>query len=217
MEDSDKSVYNIRHDFEKSSLNENEAEQFPALQFEKWMNDAINSTIPEVMAMTLSTVNKEGKPSGRILYLREYGNDNYAFFTNYQSRKANDLIHNPNACLTFFWREMERQIRIEGTVEFHSKEASDNYFYSRPHYSKIGAWSSPQSSVLKNREELENLVTEFDKRYATEDVPRPVYWGGYTLKANYYEFWQGRKSRLHDRIAYTLTDNNNWKIERLAP
>ena len=217
MEDSDKSVYNIRHDFEKSSLNENEAEQFPALQFEKWMNDAIKSNIPEVMAMNLSTVNKEGKPSGRILYLREYGNDNFAFFTNYKSRKANDLIHNPNACLTFFWKEMERQIRIEGTVEFHSKEASDNYFHSRPHYSKIGAWSSPQSSVLKNREELENLVTEFDKRYATEDVPRPVYWGGYTLKANYYEFWQGRKSRLHDRIAYTLTDNNNWKIERLAP
>jgi len=217
MKDSGKSVYNIRHDFEKSSLNEIEIEQLPSLQFEKWLNDSVNSNIPEVMAMTLSTVNSQGKPSGRILYLREFGDDKYAFFTNYQSRKANDLIQNPNACLTFFWRELERQIRIEGSVEFHSKEASDKYFHSRPHHSKIGAWSSPQSKVLKNREELEDLVTEFDKRYAKEDVPRPEYWGGYILKANYYEFWQGRKSRLHDRIAYTLTENKTWKIERLAP
>ena len=217
MEESGKSVYNIRHDFEKSSLNESDIELQPALQFEKWLNDAIALSLPEVMAMTLSTVNKQGKPSGRILYLREYGADCYAFFTNYQSRKATDLIENPNACLTFFWRELERQIRIEGTVEFHTKEASDTYFYSRPHYSKIGAWSSPQSKVIKDRTELENLVTEFDKKYTTEDVPRPEYWGGYVLKANYYEFWQGRKSRLHDRISYTLTDHDNWKIERLAP
>lgn len=128
MEDSDKSVYNIRHDFEKSSLNENEAEQFPALQFEKWMNDAINSTIPEVMAMTLSTVNKEGKPSGRILYLREYGNDNYAFFTNYQSRKANDLIHNPNACLTFFGEKWNDKSELKVQLNFTQKKQAITIF-----------------------------------------------------------------------------------------
>ncbi len=216
MEQSDKSIYNLRHDFSKSSLNENDVNSSPALQFDSWMKQALDSKIEEALAMVLSTVNKEGQPSGRILYLREYGNDNFAFFTNYHSRKGEELVENNRACLTFFWRELERQVRIEGTVEKHSKEASDKYFYSRPHYSKVGAWSSPQSKVIKDRTELEGFVSEFDKRYKTEDVPRPEFWGGYILKANYYEFWQGRESRLHDRIAYTL-EGNNWKIERLAP
>lgn len=217
MKESNKSIYNLRHDFEKATLNESDVDKNPSLQFEKWMHQALEAKVNEALAMTLSTANKQGKPSGRVLYLREYSDNNFAFFTNYKSRKAEDLQENPFACLTFFWHELERQVRIEGTVEFHSKEASDKYFYSRPHYSKIGAWSSPQSKVIKNRKELEDLVTDFDKRYQTEDVPRPEYWGGYVLKANYYEFWQGRKSRLHDRIAYTLQADNTWKIERLAP
>lgn len=217
MEQSDKSIYNLRHDFSKSSLNETDVNNSPALQFASWMKQALDSQIDEALAMVLSTVNKNGKPSGRVLYLREYGDDNFAFFTNYNSRKGEELSENNHACLTFFWRELERQVRIEGTVQKHSKEASDKYFYARPHYSKIGAWSSPQSKVLKNRSELESLVSSFDKRYQTEDVPRPEYWGGYVLKADYYEFWQGRESRLHDRIAYTLQEDMSWKIERLAP
>jgi pyridoxamine 5'-phosphate oxidase len=217
MEQSDKSIYNLRHDFSKASLDEKEVDALPSDQFGKWMLQALEARIPEAQAMVLSTVNAAGKPSARVVYLREYGNGNFAFFTNYKSRKAEELLKNPNACLTFFWPELERQIRIEGVIEMHTKEASDAYFYSRPHTSKIGAWSSPQSKVLKDRTELENLVTEFDKRYPNEDVPRPEYWGGYRLKANYYEFWQGRASRLHDRIAYTQQKDGNWKIERLAP
>lgn len=217
MEQSDKSIYNLRHDFSMASLDEKEVDPLPSGQFEKWILQALEARISEAQAMVLSTVNEAGKPSARVVYLREYGNGNFAFFTNYHSRKAEELLHNPNACLTFFWPGLERQIRIEGVVEKHTKEASDAYFYARPHSSKIGAWSSPQSKVLKDRTELENLVTEFDKQYTTHDVPRPEFWGGYVLKANYYEFWQGRASRLHDRIAYTLQNNNTWKIERLAP
>ncbi|HEY1039970.1 MAG TPA: pyridoxamine 5'-phosphate oxidase [Bacteroidia bacterium] len=217
MEQSDKSIYNLRHDFSKSSLNETDVNSSPARQFDIWMKQAVEAQISEAIAMVLSTVSKDNKPSARVVYLREHGNNNFAFFTNYNSRKGEELAANNNACITFFWRELERQIRIEGTIEKHSKEASDKYFYSRPHHSKIGAWSSPQSKVLKNREELENMVTSFDKQYQTEDVPRPEFWGGYVLKANYYEFWQGRASRLHDRITYTLQQDGSWKIERLAP
>ena len=217
MKQSHKSIYNLRHDFEKAKLNENEVNKNPALQFEQWMLQALEVKVHEALAMTLSTANKLGKPSARVLYLREYNDNKFAFFTNYKSRKAEDLLENPVACLSFFWHELERQVRIEGTVELHSKEASDNYFHSRPHESKIGAWSSPQSKVIKNRKELEDLVSEFDSRYKTKDVPRPEYWGGYVLNATYYEFWQGRKNRLHDRIAYTLQPDNTWKIERLAP
>ncbi len=217
MKESGKSIYDLRHDFEKATLNESDVDSNPAIQFEKWMHQALEAKVVEALAMTLSTASKEGKPSGRILYLREYSENRFAFFTNYKSKKAEDLLENPFASINFFWQELERQVRIEGSVEFHSKEASDKYFYSRPHYSKVGAWSSPQSKVIKDRTELENLVTEFDTKYKTEDVPRPEYWGGYILKATYYEFWQGRKSRLHDRIAYTLQDDRTWKIERLAP
>jgi pyridoxamine 5'-phosphate oxidase len=216
MEQSDKSIYNLRHDFSKSSLNENDVNGLPALQFDSWLQQSLQSEVPEAMAMVLGTVNKTGKPSGRVVYLREYGDNNFAFFTNYNSKKGEELLENPYACITFFWRELERQVRIEGIVEKHSKEASDKYFHSRPRYSKIGAWSSPQSKIIKDRVELEGLVNEFDSRYQTADVPRPEHWGGYVLKANYYEFWQGRESRLHDRISYTL-ENDTWKIERLAP
>lgn len=217
MEQSDKSIYNLRHDFSMASLDEKDVNAAPALQFARWMQQALDAEVREPLAMVLSTVSASGKPSARVLYLRESGTDVFAFFTNYLSRKGEELSGNTNACLTFFWPELERQLRIEGVVEKHSKEASDKYFYARPHYSKIGAWSSPQSKVLKNRSELESLVTDFDKKYQTTDVPRPDFWGGYVLKANYYEFWQGRESRLHDRIAYTLQNDNSWKIERLAP
>lgn len=217
MEQSDKSIYNRRHDFTKAKLDETEVNPDPSVQFEMWMKQTLESDVREPHAMVLSTVSASGMPSGRILYLREYGKNTFAFFTNYLSRKGEELSHNNKASMTFFWPELERQIRIEGTVEKHSKEASDKYFYARPYYSKIGAWSSPQSKPLKNRTELDHLVTSYDEKYKTEDVPRPEFWGGYILKANYYEFWQGRESRLHDRICFQLQHDNSWKIQRIAP
>lgn len=217
MEQSNKSIYGLRHDFIKASLDEKDVNSVPHLQFEKWMQEVLDAGVREPHAMVLSTVSSSGMPSGRILYLREHKDNTFAFFTNYLSRKGEELMANNKASMTFFWPELERQLRIEGTVTKHSKEASDKYFYSRPHYSKIGAWSSPQSKPLKNRAELDNLVTDYDKKYQTEDVPRPEFWGGYILTANYYEFWQGRESRLHDRIAYTMQNDGHWKIDRLAP
>jgi pyridoxamine 5'-phosphate oxidase len=148
--------------------------------------------------------------------MREFENGKIWFYTNYNSRKAKHMDNNANVCLTFFWPDLERQIRLEGTVIKCEKSYSDNYFYNRPRESKIGSWSSNQSSVLKSRKELEDLVADFTKKFEDKEVPRPDFWGGWEFTPNYYEFWQGRKSRLHDRIVYTL-ENSNWKIERLAP
>ena len=142
---------------------------------------------------------------------------NFYFYTNYDSRKGIQIAENPNVCLTFFWPELERQIRIEGVITQKAEaEKSDAYFNARPQDSKIGAWSSPQSKVLKDREELNSFIENNKAKYKDQEIPRPEFWGGYIIKANYYEFWQGRKNRLHDRIAFTL-ENSNWKIERLAP
>ncbi len=217
MEDLNKYIRDLRHDFSQMQLNEEDMSHDPSLQFEKWFAQAVKSAVNEPNACVLSTATKEGKPSGRVVLFREFKDNQFGLFTNYNSRKGKELQENPFACLTFFWPELERQIRIEGLVEKSTQEASDKYFYSRPRTSRIGAWSSPQSNILKNREELEHLVTGFDKRYPDEDVPRPEFWGGYLLKVNYYEFWQGRPSRLHDRISYTLQEEGTWKIERLAP
>jgi pyridoxamine 5'-phosphate oxidase len=217
MEDLSNYIRNLRSDFSQMSLSESDVNPDPAIQFQNWFKQAVDSEVNEPNAFVLSTVNSEGRPSGRVVLLREFYNNNFGLFTNYNSRKGKELEKNPYAAFTFFWPELERQIRIEGKVEKNTMEASDKYFNSRPRTSRIGAWSSPQSSVLKNREELEKLVTDFDIRYPTEEVPRPVFWGGYLLKADYYEFWQGRQSRLHDRICYNIQLNKTWKIERLAP
>ena len=217
MEDLNKYIRELRHDFSQMQLNESDVSADPCQQFEKWFAQAVKSEVNEPNACVLSTATKEGRPSGRVVLFREFKDNKFGLFTNYNSRKGKELNENPFACLTFFWPELERQIRIEGIVEKSTKETSDNYFYSRPRTSRIGAWSSPQSNVLKDRTELEHLVTSFDQRYPTEDVPRPEFWGGYQLKVNYYEFWQGRPSRLHDRISYTIQKEGTWKIERLAP
>ncbi len=217
MEELNKNIRALRHDFSRMQLHENEVHQNPSLQFETWFHQALEAKVNEPNACVLSTATADGKPSGRVVLFREFYENRFGLFTNYNSRKGRELAENPQASLTFFWPELERQIRIEGLVKKNTKEASDKYFYSRPRTSRIGAWSSPQSTVLKNREELENLVTEFDKRYPHEDVPRPEFWGGYLLKAEYYEFWQGRPSRLHDRLCYTLQNTGGWKLERLAP
>lgn len=210
-------IAQLREDFMKGTLSEQDIHSLPNVAFEKWMEEAIEAKAIEAQACHLSTVDKDNKPSGRIVYLREFENNQFYFYTNYNSRKAQDTSHNKQVSLTFFWPELERQIRIEGTIEMASKEKSDLYFKNRPRESKIGAWSSPQSTVISSREELENNVTQNAEKFVNQnDVPRPDFWGGYIITAHYYEFWQGRKSRLHDRICYTK-ENDTWKIERLAP
>lgn len=209
-------ISQLREDFMKSELSEIGLHKTPDLQFEQWMKNAIESKSNEFMAFNLCTVSKDHKPSSRIVYLREFGSNQFYFYTNYNSRKAIDITGNKNVSLTFFWPELERQIRIEGTVEFAEKEKSDAYFNQRPIESKIGAWSSPQSKPITDRPALEKLVQKNTDQFKNKTIERPEFWGGYKITAHYYEFWQGRKSRLHDRIAFTL-ENNHWKIERLAP
>lgn len=209
-------IKKLREDFIKGHLLESEVDPNPFKQFEKWLGQAVEAKVSEVQAMTLCTVSPEGKPASRIVYLREFENNQFWFYGNYNSRKAKNIEANPNVSLSFFWPDLERQIRIEGTVTKCDNTYSDNYFNNRPRESKIGSWSSDQSAKIKSREELDGLVNEYTKKFEGKEVTRPEFWGGWVLKANYYEFWQGRKSRLHDRIIYT-SENNNWKIERLAP
>jgi len=201
----------------KGELSENDIQKSPDLQFDKWMQDAVDAKVNEAPACNLATVDANNKPSARIIYLREFSNNEFYFYTNYNSRKGNDIAENPNVCLTFFWSELERQIRIEGVISQKADPTkSDTYFNARPVDSKIGAWSSPQSKTLKNREELNTLIDINKNKFSNQEIPRPEFWGGYLIKANYYEFWQGRKNRLHDRISFSL-ENGTWKIERLAP
>lgn len=210
-------ISQLREDFMKGELSENNLNKTPDLQFEQWMKDAIDAKVNEVPACNLATVDKNNKPSARIIYLREFSDNEFYFYTNYDSRKGQHIAENPNVCLTFFWPELERQIRIEGVITKKAEaEKSDAYFNARPQDSKIGAWSSPQSRVLNNRDELNTFIEGNKTKFNNQEIPRPEFWGGYIIKANYYEFWQGRKNRLHDRIAFTL-ENGNWKIERLAP
>lgn len=216
MDDLKKHITKLREDFTKGALSKSEVNKNPAFQFETWLKEAVEAQIPEVQAMTLSTVSPENTPSSRIVYLREFDSNNFWFYGNYDSRKAKQLKQNPNACLNFFWPQLERQIRIEGSVILCDNSFSDNYFNGRPVDSKIGSWASPQSTVLQSRKELEDRVENFKKEFEGKEIQRPPYWGGWILKANYYEFWQGRKSRLHDRICYSL-DNSTWNIKRLAP
>ena len=214
-------IYQLREDFMKGRLSENSITSVPHLQFENWMKEAVAAKVNEAQAFHLATVSKEHKPSSRIVYLREFNENEFYFYTNYQSHKAIDIEANPYVCATFFWPELERQIRIEGIAGFADKEKSDAYFQGRPRESKLGAWSSPQSKVIASREALEAFVAKTEERFTEEAIPRPDFWGGYVIKANYYEFWQGRKSRLHDRIAFTQENApgevERWRIERLAP
>jgi pyridoxamine 5'-phosphate oxidase len=216
MDDLNKHINKLREDFTKGVLNETDVDADPSKQFERWLAQAVEAAITEVQAMTLSTVSEDNKPSSRIVYLREFENGNFWFYGNYESRKAKQLATNPNASLNFFWPLLERQIRIEGTVSICDATHSDNYFNHRPLESQLGAWASAQSSVLSSRQELEEKLNFFKKQFENKAVQRPPYWGGWVLKANYYEFWQGRKSRLHDRICYSL-ENNGWEVSRIAP
>lgn len=209
-------IADIRKEYKLKSLLEMDVDADPIRQFKQWWNETLLSNIEEPNAMTLATANKQGKPSARIVLLKGLSNDGFVFFTNYLSRKADELKENSQTALLFFWKELERQIRIEGTVSKISEEESTEYFLSRPTLSKIGAWSSPQSTVIANRDELERKVTKYQQQFSNGEIPRPPHWGGYVVKPTVIEFWQGRPNRLHDRLQYTLS-NQKWIIERLAP
>ena len=211
-----KMIADIRKEYKLQTLNENEVETGAIQQFEKWWQEAINSTIEEVNAMTLATATPDGIPSARILLLKGFDEKGFVFFTNYESHKGRELAANPKACMVFFWKELERQVRIEGSIEKTSSEESDTYFFSRPAGSQLGAWASPQSTVITKRQIIEDNLKSFAEQFTKEPMKRPGHWGGYRLKPQLVEFWQGRPNRLHDRLQYTLHEGG-WKIERLAP
>lgn len=211
------SIADLRKEYSSQSLLETDVAKNPIDQFTKWWQQAINSTINEPNAMTLATASADGMPSARIVLLKGFDKNGFVFYTNYKSFKAMQLEENPKACLVFFWKELERQVRITGLVKKVSAEQSNQYFHSRPKGSQVGAWASPQSQVIENRDWLDNEYLKLSEEFNSKDLQRPNFWGGYVVMPVIIEFWQGRPSRLHDRIQYTLQQDESWKIERLAP
>lgn len=208
-------LHDIRQDYSSQSLNEEDCTAQPLEQFQRWLSEAIQAKVNESTAMNLATVGDNGRPQARIVLLKEVAAEGLVFFSNYQSRKGRAMVHNPYAAVTFFWPELERQVRIEGIVQQLNNTDSDAYFKTRPYTSRIGAWASQQSEVISSKLELMTRATKFAAKYLLA-VPRPPHWGGYVLIPDQFEFWQGRPSRLHDRIQY-IWQNDNWIRQRLAP
>jgi pyridoxamine 5'-phosphate oxidase len=210
-------IFNMRKVYQLQSLLEKDLNENPIVQFENWWQQAVESKIEEPNAMALATCDASGKPSARIVLLKEIKDNGFVFFTNYQSRKGKEIEENPFVSLLFFWKELERQVRIEGKIKKIPAAESDEYFNSRPPESRIGAWSSPQSTVINSRDTLQKNVEKYTSQFGTKNIPRPEFWGGYIVEPQRIEFWQGRPGRLHDRLQYSLTKNNEWTIKRLAP
>ncbi len=206
----------LRIDYGISSLDEKDAAADPIEQFRRWFDEAQQRGLPEPNGMTLATATADGKPSARVVLLKEYDQRGFVFFTNYNSRKGRELAGNPQACLVFYWQPLERQVRIDGIVEKVDRAESEAYFRTRPRDAQIGAWVSQQSEPINSREELEKRTRELQARFAGQEVPLPHYWGGYRLIPQEIEFWQGRPSRLHDRLVYTR-HGETWVRRRLSP
>jgi pyridoxamine 5'-phosphate oxidase len=209
-------ISGMRQNYTRSLLDENNLLKDPFEQFRLWFNEAFQAGLPEVNAMTLATAGVSGRPSARVVLLKRYGRDGFVFFTNYESRKAQQLRENPYASISFFWAPLERQVRIEGMVSELPAQESDAYFGSRPHGSRLGAYISQQSRPLASRDELTEKLHQLAARFEHSDIPRPSFWGGYILSPDLFEFWQGRPDRLHDRFEF-IRNEADWDIQRLSP
>lgn len=208
---------NLRQEYSQQGLQESDVDRDPVVQFERWFNQALEAQLREPNAMTLATVTADGRPAARVVLLKGFDQRGFVFYTNYTSRKGQELAQTPFAALVFWWADLERQVRVEGAVEKVVAQESDEYFCSRPRGSRLGAWASDQSQVVKDRISLEERLRSLEQKYRDQDIPRPPHWGGYRLVPSVIEFWQGRPSRLHDRLRYSRQDGDNWMIERLAP
>lgn len=210
------SIAHLRREYARARLDERDVDPDPLVQFHQWFDDARRAELPEPNAMTLATATPAGVPSARMVLLKAADERGFTFFTDYRSRKGQELEANPHAALVFFWGELERQVRITGTVSRVSREETEAYFRTRPRESRLGAWTSHQSTVLAGRETLEARLREVAARHPGDEVPTPPHWGGYLLEPDALEFWQGRESRLHDRVRYQR-EAGSWRIERLSP
>jgi pyridoxamine 5'-phosphate oxidase len=211
-------IADIRREYARDGLRRADLDANPVAQFQKWFEQALAAepNRPDANAMTLATADKSGRPAARVILLKGVDERGFIFFTNYKSRKGRELVENPNAALTFYWADLERQVCVAGSVQKISREESERYFESRPRGSQLAAWASNQSDAVKDRAALEAKWSEMEKKFPAE-IPLPPNWGGYVLKPERIEFWQGRRSRLHDRFQYTRQPDNSWKLERLAP
>lgn len=210
-------IENLRQEYRAAKLDEKDVAPDPISQFSNWFSQALDANIFEPNAMTLATATSDGIPSARVMLMKGFEANGFIFYTNYLSRKGKELSKNPRASIVFFWAELERQVRIEGVVEKIGKEESTRYFHSRPKGSQIGALASQQSREIESRQVLEDNLKELEERFKDQEIPKPSHWGGYILKPQVVEFWQGGPGRLHDRVVYKRINNKNWKIVRLAP